>query len=124
MIIAMKREEVQPLSARPADQADPREAGCVLVLENDEACWPLTREQAAELRERCASALGEGPGQGPERLLRDKDALRAALQRLANVELGVVVGLALSQLDDRGDTRLPELLRVLAGQVEEVVAEC
>lgn len=57
-------------------------------------------------------------GQTLESGLRDKDALRAALARLSNAELGNVLGMALSRLDEMGETPLPDLLRYLADQLE------
>jgi hypothetical protein len=56
-------------------------------------------------------------------LLRDLDALRAGLEHLDNVELGRVLAVVLRQLDQRGDSPLPALLRVLADQVDELMAD-
>ena len=74
----------------------------------------------------CPSDLCEGVALLHARtsdLLRDKDATRAALAELTNKELGVVLGLVLKQLDDRGDTPLPEFLRVLSSQVDDIIKE-
>jgi hypothetical protein len=56
-------------------------------------------------------------------LLRDLDALRAGLERLDNAELGRVLAVVLRGLDQRGDSPLPALLRVLADQVDELMAD-
>lgn len=53
-------------------------------------------------------------------LLRDKEELRLALAQLDNRELGVVLGLALSALDDRGESGLSDLLRELADHVDSL----
>lgn len=56
-------------------------------------------------------------------LLRDRDALRSALELLDNAELGRVLAVVLRRLDERTDSPLPNLLRVLADQVEDVVSD-
>jgi hypothetical protein len=53
-------------------------------------------------------------------LLTDKKRLSAALEHLDNKQLGVVLGSALKQLDNRGDSTLPTLLRALADRVERL----
>lgn len=54
-------------------------------------------------------------------ILTDNNALRAGLAQLANKQVGVVLALVLRRLDGTRDTPLPELMRVLASQVEELI---
>lgn len=68
----------------------------------------------------CTPADGEA---GAEALLRDPDALRSALEQLSHIELGRVLGVVLRRLDQRADSPLPNLLRVLADQVDELMAD-
>jgi hypothetical protein len=68
----------------------------------------------------CTPAEGED---GAADLLRDLDALRAGLEQLNPAELGRVLGVVLRGLDQRGDSPLPALLRVLADQVDELMAD-
>jgi hypothetical protein len=56
-------------------------------------------------------------------LLTNKVRLRAALGDLDGRELGSVLALVLSSLDDRGDSALSTLLRALADRVEEAENE-
>lgn len=66
--------------------------------------------------------MGYTPGTVVD-VLRNHDALRAGLEQLTPVELGRVLGLLLRQIDGRGDSALPNLLRVLADQVDELMED-
>jgi hypothetical protein len=71
----------------------------------------------------CAHVDEENFAAATRLLLTDKRRLGVALELLDNKQLGVVLGSALKQLDDRGDSSLSVLLRVLADRVEEVENE-
>lgn len=54
-------------------------------------------------------------------ILTDKDALRAALKQLTPKQVGAVLALVLARVNEGGNTPLPELLRVLASQVDDLI---
>lgn len=84
-----------------------------------EFCEDLEPAQVAAVKRVIRDGLGEPEADA----LRDLDALRAGLERLDNAELGRVLAVVLRGLDQRGDSPLPALLRVLADQVDELMAD-
>jgi hypothetical protein len=83
----------------------------LVIVENDRV---VLRDAAYMLSER-------NMGEAAKMILVDKDALRAALEQLTSKQVGIVLALVLSRLDEAGDKPLPELLRVLASQVDELI---
>jgi hypothetical protein len=56
-------------------------------------------------------------------VLSSKDYLRDGLKQLTHYQRGMVLGMALSSLDELGTSQLPDLLRDLTNQVEEMIAQ-
>lgn len=99
------------LSARLANIADSLEAEQRLALKSD----------IRELRTAAQLLGAQNLSDMAKLILTDKDALRTGMKQLTPKQLGVVLGLSLALLNDAGDTPLPELLRVLASQVDDLI---
>lgn len=53
-------------------------------------------------------------------MLRDKDMLRSGLRELDNKQLGSVLALVLSALDDRSDKTLSQIIQELGARMREM----